>query len=39
MLNEGGHVFPERISLIPDSYREGVDVTIQQRHGELVLDW
>ena len=39
ILNEGGHEFPERVSLVPESYREGVDVTIQQRHGELVLDW
>lgn len=38
-VNEGGHSFPERISVIPDAYRDGVDVTIEPRNGELVLDW
>lgn len=38
-VTEGGHSFPELISVVPEAYQQGVNVTIEPRHGELVLDW
>lgn len=38
-VTEGGHSFPELISVIPEAYRDGVDVTIEPRPQPLVLDW
>lgn len=38
-VTEGGHSFPERISVIPEPYRHGVEVTIESRPKPLVLDW
>jgi hypothetical protein len=28
MINEGGHVFPELVSIIPDKYQQGIDIDV-----------
>jgi hypothetical protein len=28
MINEGGHVFPELVSIIPDKYQQGMDIEV-----------
>lgn len=34
-----GQSFPERISVIPEAYRKGIELTIEPGQKELALDW
>jgi hypothetical protein len=38
-VTEGGHSFPELVSVIPENFRDGVDMTIEPRPKPLALDW
>lgn len=37
--SEGGDSFPERVSVIPETYRDGIELKILAGQKELVLDW
>jgi len=38
IIDEGGHVFPERISIVPEKYREGFEFVVAPNAGHVVFD-
>ena len=39
MINEGTHTFPEIVSAIPEQFRQGIDLVIEDPPKPLLLDW
>lgn len=39
IVTEGGHSFPELINIIPEAFRNGIEVTVEKPAERLVLNW
>jgi len=38
IIDEGGHVFPERISIVPEKYRTGFEFLVAPNAGRVVFE-